>query len=411
MRRSAFPLLAGLLLALLAAGCSSDVRRDALLDDGLAGVPWDSVVAQARGQTVDWMMWGGDPLVNAYVQDWAAEVLRDSFGVELRVTPGQGNEIVTALMGEIEAGRDRSAYDLVWINGETFYQLRRIDALWGPFAEDLPSARYVDYQNPFIGRDFQQPTEGFEAPWGNVQMTLIYDSARTPSPPRTREELYEWVRAHPGRFTWDAHFTGVAFLKSLFVDLAGGATALEGPFDEARYAQTADRLFAYVDSLKPYLWKAGETFPADVARLHQLFASGEVDFSMSYNDSEVDNKVAQGLFEPTARSYVPAWGLIQNSHYLGIPQAAEDKAGALVTIAFLQSPQAQLRKLDPVVWGDGTILDLNALPAEWRDRFESAPGRQYAPARADIAAFAVPELAPEYTIRIERDFRRRIIEQ
>lgn len=401
----------GVACVLLLSACSPGAPRDDRYADGLAGVPWDSVLADARGQTVDWLMWGGDPLINAFVQNYVAPTMRDSFGVDIRVTPAQGNEIVTALMGELEAGRTDGAYDLVWINGETFYQLRRIDALWGPFAEQLPSAHYVDYDNPFIGRDFQQATDGYEAPWGNVQMTLIYDTARTQNPPTTRTELYEWVKANPGRFTWDAQFTGLAFLKSLFTDIAGGSDALAGDFDEARYQPAIDDLIAYVDSLKPYLWKGGETYPAGVAQLHQLFASGEVDFTMSYNDSEVDNKVAQGLFPTTARAYVPDWGLIQNSHYLGIPRLAKDKAAALVLIAFLQSPAAQLRKLDPAVWGDGTVLSLGKLPDDWRARFQTAPGRQYAPTRASIADRAVPELAPEYTIRIERDFRERVIER
>jgi putative spermidine/putrescine transport system substrate-binding protein len=411
-RRSTVSACAALALTLaLLTGCSSDAPADDLPPDGLAGVPWDSVVAKARGQTVDWLRWSGDPLVNAYVEDYVAPILRDSFGVTLRSTPGQGGEIVTALMGELEAGSRASAYDLVWINGETFYQLRQIDALWGPFADDLPTARYVDYDNPFIGRDFQQPTDGYEAAWGNVQMTLIYDTTRVANPPTTRAELYRWARANPGRLTWDAHFTGMGFLKSLLVDAAGGLQALEGPFREAAYERASDRLFAYVDSLKPYLWKGGETFPADLQQLHQLYAGGEVDFTMSYNDSEADNKVAQGLFPPTTRAYVPRWGLIQNSHYLGIPRLARDKAGALVAIALMQSPAAQLRKLDPAVWGDGTVLDRDALPPEWQQRFADAPGRERAPARADIESLAIPELAPEYTIRLERDFRARILER
>ncbi len=393
------------LFAAGALGCGEQKSGEAFQLDR----PWSEIVAEARGQQVNLMMWQGDPYINRYFQDFVIPALRDSFGVTLNISGGQGSVIVSALMGEMEAGARASQYDLVWINGETFYQLRQIDALYGPFAESLPSARYVDYANPFIGIDFQQPIEGYEAPWGNVQMALIYDTTRVSQPPRTTAELEAWVKAHPGRFTFDNAFTGMTFLKALLMEFAGDRESLNGPFDEARYAEASAALWQYLNRIKAYFWKSGNTFPTSVAQMHQLFASGEIDFTMSNNDGEVDNKVLQGLFPETARAYVPDFGSVQNSHYLGIPARAPDKAGALVTINFLQSPAAQLRKLDPSVWGDGTILDIGRLPGAWPERFQNVPGRRFAPRREVIAPLALQEPAPEYMIRLYDDFRTHVI--
>ena len=33
---------------------------------------WDDTLAQARGQTVYWHAWGGDPQVNAYIE-WVGD--------------------------------------------------------------------------------------------------------------------------------------------------------------------------------------------------------------------------------------------------------------------------------------------------------------------------------------------------
>ncbi|MEZ4951010.1 MAG: hypothetical protein R2784_16740 [Saprospiraceae bacterium] len=41
-------------------------------------------------------------------------------------------------MAEMEAGKANSEVDMGWINGETFFQLRQIDALHGPFVDQLP---------------------------------------------------------------------------------------------------------------------------------------------------------------------------------------------------------------------------------------------------------------------------------
>ncbi len=373
--------------------------------------PWEKIEKAARGSTVNLMMWTGDPLINAYMQDFVVPEVKKRFGIDLKIASGQGNLIVQALLAEIQAGKTESELDLLWINGETFYQLRQIDALFGPWTDKLPNAQYIDFSNPFIAKDFQQPVDGFECPWGNVQMALIYNSQYVPNPPQNRQALAAFLKEHPGKFTFDNQFTGMTFLKSMLMDVAGGAQNLAGDFDEKKYATYSAQLWTYLKSLKPYLWREGKTFPENVSVMHQLFASGELWFTMSNNDNEVDNKVSQGLFPSTSRAYVWDSGLIQNTHYQGIPKLSTNKVGAMTVVNFLISPAAQFRKQNAAVWGDGLVLDVNKLPAKWQTEFQQLPKRKYVPARAELNAKALPELAPEYMIRLSEDFRKNIIEQ
>jgi putative spermidine/putrescine transport system substrate-binding protein len=389
---------------LLLAGCH---ERPAAVD--VLGLPWAEIERRARGETVTWAMWQGDPFINAYVQNYVEPRLKREYDITLRTVSGQGNTIVSTLMTERESGKTESALDLVWLNGETFYQLRQIDGLLGPFTGLLPHASLIDFANPFIKYDFQQEVKGYECPWGNVQLAIIYDSKRTPDPPRTRAALLEWARAHPGRFTFDTAFTGMTLLKGWLIEIAGGHEALSGPFDAQKYERFGEKLWDYVNALKPYLWRKGRTFPSGVAQLHQLFASGEVDFTMSNNDGEVDNKVLQGLFPDSARALVFQGGTIQNSHYVGIPKGAVHVAGALVTANLLISPEAQYEKLKPAVWGDGTVLAVSRLSPLWRDRFENVPERRHAPKRSEIQGQALPELSPEYMVRLYEDFRKHVL--
>ena len=161
---------------------------------------WDTIEARARGTTVTWRMWRGDPSINAYVDRWVAPRLLERHGITLRAIEGQGPEIVNQLLIEKEAGAGGSA-DLVWINGETFHNLREADLLYGPWAHRLPNAAYVDSASPTIQRDFEQPTDGYESPWGTVQFALIYDSTRTPNPPDDRRRARRMDPAAP----WTLH--------------------------------------------------------------------------------------------------------------------------------------------------------------------------------------------------------------
>lgn len=397
-------LLLATTMLVMACGNKQNKADDAKLES----MDWNQIEQAGSGKTVNMMMWTGDPKINAYMKNYVTQAVKDQYNINLEIANGQGNAIVQLLMTEKQAGKQGNI-DMMWINGETFYQLRQIKGLYGPFVDRLPNAQFIDLENPFIGMDFQEPIAGMEAPWGNVQMTLIYNSDKVQELPQTRAELLQFVKANPGKFTFDNQFTGLTFMKALLIDIAGDEKALAGKYDEAAYKKYAPQLWGYLRELKPYLWKKGEVFPENVAQMHQLFASGELYFTMSNNDAEVDNKINEGLFPKSSRAYVPDFGTIQNSHYLGIADNAVNKAAAMVVINFMISQDAQLEKQNPDVWGDGTILNMDKIPAAMRSRFENIPARKYAPNRADIQSKARMEIAAEYMINLAEDFRKEII--
>ena len=391
---------------ILGTGCERNTKRAELPVDAT----WEQILKQARGRTVTIAMWDGDTLVNSYMRDYVAPELKRKYDVTLQTIGGQGNNLVSKLMVDLEAGRTTGDFDVMWINGETFYQLREMKALYGPFTERLPNNQYIDWENPFIAVDFQQPVDGYECPWGNVQLALIYDSEAIAEPPRTKEALAVWIKQHPGRFTFDNSFTGMTFLKSLLIEFAGGPEALKGPFNEKVYLSASAQLWDWIRDVQPYLWREGKTFPEGVAQLHQLFSNDEVDFTMSNNDGEVDNKVLQGVLPKTARGYVLESGTIRNSHFLGIPVNAPHKAAALVLCNFLISPEAQLKKATPDVWGDGPVLSTKLLSEEWKTKFEQIPGRERIAPRSELEMKALMEPVSETMIRLHADFREKIIE-
>ncbi len=90
---------------------------------------------------------------------------------------------------------------------------------------------------------------------------------------------------------------------------------------------------------------------------------------------------------------------------------ARHVAGALVAVNFMASPEAQYEKMKPAVWGDGTILAIDKLPAPWPERFAHVPDRRYAPKRSEIEGKALQELAPEYMIRLADDFRVHVLQK
>jgi putative spermidine/putrescine transport system substrate-binding protein len=405
---SEWPRLAVLSSALAASLTVNGCARQAppVSASGLASMPWDSVVARARGKTVVWRMWRGDPSINRYIDTWVAPRLKSEYGVTLQAVSGQGNELVDQLSVEKEAGATTGTASLLWINGETFAALRARALLGGPWSGALPAAALIDSASPIISRDFEQNPNGFESPWGTVQQALIYDSVRTPSPPRSLAELTAWIRAHPGRFTYDQSFAGITLLKGALYTKGGGVDRFRGGFDSTQYIAGRNALFSWLDSIKPFLWREGKQYPNDVAAMHRLFANREIDFSLSNNQNEALTKALQGIIPSTSRALVLRDGTIANTHFVGIPYNAPNPAGAMVVANFLLSPAAQLEKQRATVWADGTVLNLARLPAEWRAPFDSVVNDPRLVPADTLRRYALPEVSPVYHERLQADWRR-----
>ena len=202
---------------------------------------WQEILTAARGQSVDWFMWGGFPSTNNYVNGFVAERVKALYDIKLRQVPVKDiSEIVSKLLVEKQAGKDsQGKVDLMWINGENFRTAKRNHLLYGPFAKLLPNQKLVDWQRPSVYNDFGEPVNGMESPWGSAQVVFHYDMRRTPQPPQTMQAMLQWIREHPGRFAYPAppDFTGSVFVRHVFYQVAGDVDSWQGPLDETRWVR------------------------------------------------------------------------------------------------------------------------------------------------------------------------------
>src|SRR5687768_13234675 len=252
--------------------------------DTIDPADWNALLAAARGETVYFHAWGGEPRINDYIA-WAGREAKERFGVTVvHVKVADTADTVAKLLAEKAAGRmEGGAVDLVWINGENFAAMKANGLLLPePWATGLPNHALVDVEGkPTVTVDFTVPTDGLEAPWGMAKLVFFHDPARTGSPPRSIRELGEWIKAHPGRFTYPQppDFLGTAFLKQALIELTPDREALRRPVEEADFARVTAPLFSWLDEVTPHLWRQGRAYPQDFGSLRGLFADGEVDIA------------------------------------------------------------------------------------------------------------------------------------
>ncbi len=372
---------------------------------------WPAIVETARGQTVYFNAWGGADTINAYVA-WAGERLAAEYGVTLRhVKLADTADAVARVLAEKTAGRTSGgSVDLIWINGENFAAMKANQLLFGPFTQALPSYALVDTERKRTTTvDFTIPVDGMEAPWGMAQFVLLYDTARLAAPPRTLPALLDWARAQPGRFTYPAppDFIGATFLKQALYALSADPAALaRPPASDAAFEAVSAPLWSFLDALHPNLWRGGAAFPQSGQAQRQMLDDGALDISLSFNPGEASSAIAQDLLPDTVRTYVLDGGSIGNTHFVAIPFNASAKEGAMVAANFLMSPEAQLRKQDPDVWGDPTVLAMAKLAPADRAAFAEQP-RGIATLAPDALGPVLPEPHPLWMTRIEEAWLQR----
>lgn len=356
---------------------------------------------RAKSATVSFFGWGGSEKINQWLEGPFAEGLLREEGFKLNRVGMNIDEILTRLLNEKKlqnsdpAKAQKGTMDVIWINGENFESTKKNGLLYGPFTDTLRNYNEnIDENGADANYDFGVPIEGFEAPYGKAQFVFIYNSknigkwinaSNTGQPeqgetlvaPKNLEELKAFIKANPGRFTYPAppDFTGSAFLRTVLLNLVDGDALRNLKPDEDVVRAAIRPAMDYLKEIKPYLWRKGETYPADVALLDNMFADGEILMSMSYEPNHASGKIASGEYKDDVRTFLLDKGTVGNTHYLAIPFNAPNPEGAKAFINYMLSVEAQKSKYNSENWGDLPALSYNCLTEdEKRSLDEIKPG-------------------------------------
>lgn len=391
---------------------ASDSGAESAAPTGDAPDPadWDAVLAEADGQTVNWFMYGGDDLLNEYITGYVADA-----AAELGVTVNQVRindtvEAVNTVLGEQSAGRDTDgSIDMIWINGENFATGKQADLWFCGWADQIPNAELVDWEDPSINTDFGEPVEACEAPWNRAQSVMVYDSERVDGF-ASMEELLAWIEENPERFAYPAppDFTGSMAVRTFAYNALGGYEATQEEFDQPAFDELAAPVWELLNRIEPFLWRGGETYPQSQNEVIELFSNGEIDAYITYGKGEVPANVADGIFPESTRVSVFDEGMIGNTNYVAIPYNSPHKAGAMVLADLLTSAEAQLEKAQPDVLGYDPAIDPER--TDIADEFAGLSS-ELVPAFEELTVNANPEPSAEWVAALEEGWQVNVLQQ
>lgn len=388
-------------------GCSSQKSEEKIENQD-----WDTIVNMAEDSTVSLYGWGGDENINKWLDTVVAKELKEKYNVTLERVPMIPNEYIPKLLNEKQLD-SKGTIDIVWINGENFYNAKSNELLFGPFTKKMPNFnKYIKKDSPDILYDFGHKVDGYEAPYGKAQMVFIGNAEKIELLPKNYIELLELAKKYPGKITYPdiSDFTGSAFIRNIIYDVVGYEKFIDMDADKETIKKAIMPAIEYLNELKPYLWRQGETYPATLAQLDNMYADGEVLITMNYTPFHIATKIREGSFPKSSESFMFEKGTIGNTHFLAIPFNAPNKAAALVVIDHILSPEIQVTKYDPKIWGDLPVTDPNLLTDTQKELFgEVSLGEGVIPQEI-LLENRLPEMKAELVPIIEEIWREEILE-
>ena len=382
---------------------------------------WDSVLAAARGQTVNWYLWGGSESINQFIDTFYGKPLQEKYGVTLnRVPLADTVDAINQVLSEKEAGKNPGAVDMIWINGENFASLKQAGMLYDGWNRRLPNSGLVDYDNKALNLDFGTPIGEMESPWSSAQFQFIYDTARTKESdvPRSYAALKDYACQHQGRVTYIAPgpgaFQGTRFVKGALYEISGGAEQWSGTFNQALWDQWSPQLWQFFNDLKPCLWREGATYPKDENELHSLFANNEIDFSITQAIAGAGPLIKESKVPETARAFVFDTNMIGDFNYLAIPSNAPSRAAALVLANLILEPELQAAQILPDNgFGLGYGIDVTKVKDAGQLKVLQDAATRLGPAATDpeqLATSLVGDMPAEYQNLVEQEWQAKVLQ-
>lgn len=402
MKKKILSVLMCLVMMLSITACGSKETKEESKDTTTEAATFDELVEEAKGTTVTFYGWGGDDLLNAWLDDYFAPRMKEKYDITMERVPMNIEDVLSQLQGEITAGKKDGDIDMIWINGENFRTCKENNMLYGPFAESLPNYQtYVDGEDEENLADFCYPIEGYEAPYGKAQLVMIADTAVTPDLPASADEFMEFCKANKGKVTYPAlpDFTGSAFVRNIIYDICGYEQFMDMEADKETVKEAIEPALEYLRELNPYLWNEGKTFPADSTTVSNMFSDGELVMDISYGAYSTATNIENGTYAETAQAFQFDKGTIGNTNYIAIAANSANPAGAQVAINEMLDPEVQANRFAEI--RTVPVVEYDTLDDAQKEAFDSVDIGKGVIAQDELLSKRLPEMPSELVPIIE----------
>lgn len=198
-------------------------------------------------------------------------------------------------------------------------------------------------------------------PYRGSSVLLAYNSSKVTNPPKTTDDLLAWIKAHPGKFTYNTPSTGgsgqsfVTTVLDKYVPPADREKMVTGYVKDLESDWNPG--FKELASLNPYVYQKGLYPNGNVATI-DLLGSGQIYMTPIWSDMLLSGIKSGQLPATTKYTQITGPSLTGGAAYLGIPKTSTHQEGALKLANWLLTPPAQQLMVTTVAGYPVIKLDL-----------------------------------------------------
>ncbi len=243
--------------------------------------------------------------------------------------------IHTKLRAQLDAGKEKWDLDAACVNQSVMRDLIA-DGLIQKCVGELENAKYVN--TPSSKNALGTPVEGYVVPMFQSQVVIAYNPSVVTNPPKTFQELEDWIKANPKKFGYNGvtgGMSGVAFTVGyVYYKTNQYETFSSGVYDAANEASWPD-VIKELKSL-PVVYTQGNAGTLDMLNRGEI-AMGPVWVDMFYLWK------SDGRMDPNMKMILPEPGLPGQPMYLVVSSKGEQAEAAKKFVDFIARPEIQAK--------------------------------------------------------------------
>jgi len=255
---------------------------------------------------------------------------------------------------------------------------------------DQPVTKATSPNIKLVDPALLKPVKGAAIPYRGSSVVLAYNSQYVQTPPKTLAALLTWIKAHPGKFTYNSPNTGgsgYAFAETVVdstlpqnvhTQMINGYV----PQLESNWKQGLDLLH----SLNSYVYQG--VYPNGNQAVLDLLAKGAIWVAPVWSDQSLTALKAGQLPKTIKLTQISNPSFTGGAAYLGVPKTAKNKVDVYKFVNYVLSPPAQTTIIN--VMSGFPALPLKYLPKAVQNQF------------ADVAANT---LRQGYSSKMQSDFK------
>ena len=402
MKKKLLSVLLATTMTLSLAACSSNSSKDSSDND---------MKKEAKGSTVTFYGWGGDEVLNKWLDDVFAPDMKEKYDIKMERVPMDIDQILSQLSGEMEGNKKDGDIDMIWINGENFKSAKEKNMLYGPFTDKLPNfSKYIDTKSEDVNYDFAYPIKGYEAPYGKAQFVFMKDNAVAKETPKNAEEFLEFCKKYKGKVTYPKlpDFTGSVFVRNIIYETCGGYEQfMDMKADKATVKKAIQPALDYLKKLNPYLWNGGKSFPDSSTKCEKMYSDGELVMYMTYDAYDAAVGIDNGTYPKTTQTFQFDKGTIGNTNFMAIAANSANKAGAMVAINEMMSPEIQASRYKEMK--TLPVVSYDKLSDDQKKKFDNVDLGKGVIAQDELLSKRLPEMPAQLVPVIEEIWQEEVV--